>query len=361
MNAPAQLPAAAVAPMANSPIALLMDPSRFEHMCRVGKMFAVSPLFPEHLRGKSIDQGIANAVLVLNMANRLNEDPLTVAQNIYFVGGRPGWNTTYMIAKANLHGVFKDVIDWEVKGKGETLAVTAFATIRTTGRRVQVTCDMEMAKKEGWIKNAKYQSIPEQMLRYRSAAFLIRLYCPEVMIGVPASIELELGGTIDVTPDGGPVVEANDEPPIDATAVQKDAAETQKRSTVDMRRDHRRDEVAKMNEGKPQSTSGGKTVEQGRSEAEEQKDEPAQEDAGKAQASLLSADEETGEVQPTQPTEEEIERFSGVASMIVADIESGTDPEDIDQLYGPQIEILQKRFPELMAMVNNAFLARQQR
>ncbi|MEL6411690.1 MAG: hypothetical protein AAFQ38_14935 [Pseudomonadota bacterium] len=179
----------------------LMDPNAFSHMQRVAQILALSPLFPEHLRKGTKEAAIANGVLVMNMAMRLNEDPLTVAQNIYFVGGKPGWSASYMISKANQHGVFKDPIDWAVKGKGtDNLSVTAFAILSSTGKKVEVTCDMKMAEAEGWTKNAKYKSMPEQMLRYRSATFLIRLYCPEVMVGVPATIELEAGAMKDVTP-----------------------------------------------------------------------------------------------------------------------------------------------------------------
>jgi len=189
-NAPAVMPPASARRVAApSP---LMNPDTFAHMCRVGNMLSLSPLFPAHLRNGPKEQAQANGMLVMNMAMRLNEDPLTVAQNIYFVSGRPGWNTTYMISKANMHGVFKNPIDWEITGKGDALQATAFAELAGTGRRVEVTVGMDMAKKEGWTKNPKYQSMPEQMLRYRSAAFLIRLYCPEVMIGIPASVEIEL-------------------------------------------------------------------------------------------------------------------------------------------------------------------------
>lgn len=178
---------------------LLMDPDSFNHMQRVASMLALSPLFPDHLRKSTKEIAIANGVLVLNMAARLNEDPLTVAQNIYFVSGKPGWSSSYMIGKANQHGVFKNPISWEVSGKGDDLSVTAFAELAATGHRVQITCDMNMAKAEGWTKNSKYTSMPEQMLRYRSATFLIRLYCPEVMVGVPSQVEIELGMK-DVTP-----------------------------------------------------------------------------------------------------------------------------------------------------------------
>lgn len=146
----------------NSPLALLMDPAKFDHLQRVGGMLAMSPLFPEHLRKGDKHQATANAVLVLNMAHRLNEDPLTVAQNIYFVSGRPGWNTTYMISKANMHGVFRDPIDWEISGAKETLSVTAFGTLAATGKRVQVTCDMAMAKAEAGRRTPNTRPCPSK-------------------------------------------------------------------------------------------------------------------------------------------------------------------------------------------------------
>jgi hypothetical protein len=181
----------------------LMDPTAFQHIQRVAVMYANSPLFPDHLRKGGQQTAIANAVLVMNIAERLREDPLTVAQQIYFVGGKPGWAATYMIAKANQHGVFKNPIDWKVTGEKETLSVTAHAELASTGKKVEVTVDMETAKAEGWTRNSKYQSMPEQMLRYRSATALIRLYCPEVMIGVPPANEVEDNhySMRDVTPE----------------------------------------------------------------------------------------------------------------------------------------------------------------
>lgn len=197
MNAPTKTTAVA-APQALQPA--IMDPQKFEHMIRVGKMMAVSPLFPDHLRKGGEHVAAANGALVMNMAYRLNEDPLTVAQNIYFVSGKPGWSASYMISKANQHGIFKDPIAWEYSGDGDSLKVTAYAHMKATGKRVEAEASMAMAKLEGWTKNAKYKSMPKQMLSYRSATALIRLFCPEVMVGVPAIIEVETGMK-DVTPE----------------------------------------------------------------------------------------------------------------------------------------------------------------
>ncbi len=188
-NEIATRPARAPAPLS------MMDAEVFSQMCRVGKMFAVSPLFPAHLRQGGIETATANGVLVLNMAQRLNEDPMTVAQNIYFVSGKPGWSAAYIIAKANQHGVFKGRIKTRTiedhKGIKGNLAVTAYATLAEDDSEVSSTVDMQMAEAEGWTKNAKYKSMPEVMLVYRASTFLIRRTCPEVMLGIPPADEVE--------------------------------------------------------------------------------------------------------------------------------------------------------------------------
>lgn len=162
------------------------DPASFEHAQRVAKVFASSNLVPPHLKGQ-----VADCLIAYQIARRLNEEPLTVFQNIYVVSGRPGWKTEYVIARANKAGVFKSRITWKPSGEGDTLAVTASAVLADSGETIAVTCDMKMAKAENWTKNSKYTSMPEHMLRWRSAAMLIRLYAPEVMLGMPVIEELE--------------------------------------------------------------------------------------------------------------------------------------------------------------------------
>lgn len=167
------------------------EAERFEIQRRRANSMANSVLFPEHLRKGTHEQNFANALLVLSLAEELKENALVLAQNIYIVSGKAGWASTYLIAKANASGKFSDPIDWEVKGSGDSLEITAFATVAKTQRRVQATVSMKMAKAEGWTKNSKYNSMPEQMLRYRSATLLFRLYCPELLLGMRTADELE--------------------------------------------------------------------------------------------------------------------------------------------------------------------------
>lgn len=182
---------------ANGTTAIAVAPTKsesvqeFELMQRRAAAFAMSPLVPEHLRPKDNPQAaIANCYICLELAKLMNESPLVVMQNIHFVKGKPGWNAAYMIARANASGYFSGGIKFKTTGKGDTLSVTASAVLKETGETVERTVDMAMAKSVGWFANEKYRQIPEQMLSYRAATFLIRLYCPQVMLGYHTADEL---------------------------------------------------------------------------------------------------------------------------------------------------------------------------
>lgn len=174
----------------------ILNSSLFNQLYRGAQLFASTQLIPKHLQGKPADCFVA-----LHVAQRMQEDPMTVMQNMYVVSGTPGWKTTYLIARINSSGLIKGRITWDVSGKGDNLSVTAKATLTETGEAVAATADMAMAKAEGWTSNKKYQSMPEQMLRYRSASMLQRLYFPEVLLGYQTVEELETQQPMrDVTP-----------------------------------------------------------------------------------------------------------------------------------------------------------------
>jgi hypothetical protein len=210
-------PTTELATIKQTPTNMLMNVDSFGQLQRVANMFANSSLVPAHLKGK-----VADCAIALYMAHRLNEDPLTVMQNIVIISGKASWLTQYMIGRANMSGVFKGRISWRSEGGKDALKVTAYAVLADTGEEVAVAVDMAMAKAEGWTKNPKYASMPEHMLRWRSAAMLVKLYCPEVMMGIPSSIEVE-DQTIDVA-----AVEVKPEPLPKECAVSDAATEAPK-------------------------------------------------------------------------------------------------------------------------------------
>lgn len=173
------------APAVVRPTSILLDPVRYAQAERVADMMVMSAMWPAHLRGNNDkDVAKANAILVMNIADRQQQDPLMVAQNIYFVGGKPGWSTAYLIGLTRQAGVFTGPIMFDVTGEGEDLKVVARAVMAGSKETVTAEASMKMAKAEGWVKNPKYRSMPDVMLRYRAATFLIRFYCPEVMLGI---------------------------------------------------------------------------------------------------------------------------------------------------------------------------------
>lgn len=223
----------------------LLNLEAFELSQRIAKMLSSSTLVPEQYRqtikvktGK--DQygnmtyredpnpnGLANCVIALNMASRLNADPLMVMQNLYLIEGRPSWSSQFIMAAINSCGRFsalrfeledlgdKEVefteVVWENRSKRNVvkkitirdMSCVAFAVERETGERIESSkITMEMAVKEGWYgKNgSKWQTMPEQMLRYRAASFFGRVYAPELLMGLRSSEE-EQERIIDVTPE----------------------------------------------------------------------------------------------------------------------------------------------------------------
>ncbi len=164
----------------------LTSTDALNHAWRVSEAFAKSELVPQHFRGKP-----HNVLLAVQIAQRASLDLMTVLQNLYVVHGRAGWSAQYLIAQANRSGVFRGVINWRETDKGNrSHEVEAFATLTETGDEVAFAVSMAMAEAEGWTKNQKYRTMPSLMLRYRSATLLVRLFCPEVLLGLPAADEV---------------------------------------------------------------------------------------------------------------------------------------------------------------------------
>lgn len=200
---------------------------------RIGKAFAASSLVPQQYAGN-----LANCIVALEMANRMGASPLMVMQNLYIVHGTPGWSSKFLIASFNQCGRFSALrYEWS---KDRT-ACRAWAVEKVTGERIdgpQVT--LEMAKDEGWsTKNgSKWKTMPELMLMYRSAAFLIRTYAPEISMGLRTDDEIiDMGPTEIAAPRQAKADEItallNAKPPAAPTAFDYAAATAKVKAATD--------------------------------------------------------------------------------------------------------------------------------
>lgn len=171
----------------------------FALLQRMANMFVSSTLVPKQFQGKD---NFGNCVIALNMAQRLGADPLMVMQNLYVVYGTPSWSSKFMIAMFNQCGRYESIRYEETGKKGtDTQGVIAWAKEKSTGEILkgpEVT--IGIAKKEKWFDKdgSKWKTMPDQMLRYRAAAWFIRTTAPELSMGLQTVDEVK--DTIDVTP-----------------------------------------------------------------------------------------------------------------------------------------------------------------
>lgn len=187
-------------PQAAAPIQVgLTDSQSFELAQRVAKCFAASTLVP-----KDYQNNLPNCVIALNMASRMGADPMMCMQNLHVVHGRPAWSAQFLIATFNKCGRFS-AIRYEFVGQEgtDTWGCRAKATELATGEVLTgTTVTIAMAKREGWFQKSgsKWQSMPEQMLMYRAAAWFVRAYAPEIAMGLQTAEEMR--DTYELENDG---------------------------------------------------------------------------------------------------------------------------------------------------------------
>lgn len=192
-------------PMNKSVSSVYLDSERFEQMQRACRALTQSDLVPDMYRATKDNpenKAIANCMIALDMADRLGANPLMIMQNMYIVHGRPAWSSSFLIATVNSCGRFKPLkftngVDGEVSINNKNVPnITCYASTTEKGSDTVLkgaVISLAMAKSEGWLSKSgsKWQTMPEQMLMYRAAAFWTRTYAPEISMGIYTAEENE--------------------------------------------------------------------------------------------------------------------------------------------------------------------------
>ena len=184
---------------------------------------------------------VANCIIAMNMANRLGADELMVMQNLYIIEGRPSWSSQWNISMVNSCGRFsplkfkiedlgqKEVDFFEYVYNQQTkkreqvakkitirdFSCIAYATEKATGETLEsAKVSIEMAVKEGWYTKtgSKWQTMPEVMLRYRSASFFSSIYAPELKMGLMTVEETQDSVPADLSPIYPNAIQVNNTP-----------------------------------------------------------------------------------------------------------------------------------------------------
>lgn len=188
---------------------------QFETLQRMGQMYAQSTIVPDTYNATGIfnnllekerkipgnqpdipalqkqAQGIAlaNCAIALDMATRMKANPVMVMQNLYIVHGNPSWSSKFLIATINTCGRFLPLMYECNNEKGDKYGwrcYTYASDDKERKNRLDGTwITWAMVKSEGWDtkKGSKWGTMPEQMFKYRAAAFWQRMYAPEISMG----------------------------------------------------------------------------------------------------------------------------------------------------------------------------------
>ena len=162
------------------------DTARFELQQREAKLLAASKITPAAFRGN-----VADVVVAMSIAKRLQMEPLMIMQNMHEINGKFGFSAQFLIAAFNKTGRFS-TIKYELNEEQTAcVAVTTELASGTEIRGPEIT--VAMAEAEGWStkRGSKWKTMHTHMLRYRAAAFLIRTTAPEITFGFYTTDELK--------------------------------------------------------------------------------------------------------------------------------------------------------------------------
>lgn len=182
------------APEANLQLAaatnLLQNSKLLNQISKLSNIYANSSMVPDNYKGKP-----DNCFVALELASRMDVSPVLVMQNLYIVQGKPSWAGQACKALIDGSGKFSDS---EYIMTGSTADGTRGCYLQAvntrTGKVVRGTeITLKMAQDEGWStkSGSKWKTMPEQMLKYRAAAFFARTECPEVLMGFQTAEEVE--------------------------------------------------------------------------------------------------------------------------------------------------------------------------
>lgn len=188
-------------PKPQQALSLFSDEISFVAGQRMARALCSSPLVPDAYRGEA---NMPSALIALELAQRLHASPLMVMQNLSVIRGKPSWSSQFIIAALNSCGRFSP-LRFTITGTGDEKTCVAWAVELATGEKLEgPPVSIAMAKAEGWYgkDGSKWKTMPDLMLRYRSAAFFGRLYAPDVLAGMSTSEEIVdvQGQVVDTQP-----------------------------------------------------------------------------------------------------------------------------------------------------------------
>lgn len=193
----------------------------FELMQRKAQVYTSSTIVPKEYQGQ---EKIGNVIIALDMAKRLNANPLLIMQNLNVIQGKPAWSAKFLIATVNVCGRFEPLqykfiergtvgqVEYNETVFDERMRRNTYVARTFDGSRVKnIECvaytrrkgsteilesspvDIRTAVLEGWYtkKGSKWPTMTKQMLMYRAASWWANAYAPDISMGFMTTEEIQ--------------------------------------------------------------------------------------------------------------------------------------------------------------------------
>lgn len=169
----------------------LFQADTMANLFKLAEVFSKSALVRPHFRGPKGSEGHANTFLALSMALELQIPWMQALTHINVVKGNVGFSGQLYIALANNRAPIKGRIMYDEGGEGKDMYCCAWAIDKDSGEKVEFKLSVgEIMETEWYKRNPLWRTQTKLMLRYRTAAYLVRTNFPEAMIGIQQSEEL---------------------------------------------------------------------------------------------------------------------------------------------------------------------------
>ena len=177
---------------------------------------------------KAFQGNAADATAAIMLGDELGLSPIAALRSIYIISGTPALYARTMVALAMAHG--HEI--WTEESSDRQ--VTVCGRRRGQEHIERATWTIDRARKAGYTNNKKYDTDPQAMLYSKAAAEIARKIAPDVLSGVPYSVEdLELEQpepTKPVAPE--PEFDEPPQEPVRATAERAEDPITPKQLTA---------------------------------------------------------------------------------------------------------------------------------
>jgi hypothetical protein len=148
----------------------------------------------------------ARAAVVMKKAQSYGLCPTTIADGLFFVGGKPALSAQLIATLVKRSGKY----DFRVKLKtAKECQIEFFELI--DGKRDSLGVEsftMEMATRAQLASGVNWKKFPEAMLWARCLTAGVRARCPDALGGNPVYSVEELKPDVEVDADGRPIIEA---------------------------------------------------------------------------------------------------------------------------------------------------------